>query len=494
MCSARSLLLVLPVFVITVASLGGADAQATPAQDAPGIQKKRLQGMLVFVGLHDEGGQWGVKAGDGTLTPFGRGVNPPKKDKDNKDIEPGVILDLNCPVDANGQCSYVAPADTTLLAGATAPTTTGVVQRLLTMIVDYTACGYPTTVNSTYVTKTYLGANQDGNGGIALKFEQCSYGALTVSPTAFNSVVISPACPAEVVVNCSWSAIANGADSAAKALLGDAVFNNFTHYTYILPLGFESICRWSGLALVPGKQTWLQTSSYGLNRWATAMQESIHNYGLWHSWQGGLEYEDYSTAMGRGNACPNSAEISRMGWSTPAAGGGSLTSSLLTPGVGSTFNLPATYLTSNGNYLRVQPDWLASYSDILQGMNLYLAVRVAKVGDAALAGSYVASINIHTVNASMDNSPGSYWYGDRKISFINWVAPNSQLMLSSFNLVVYGSSWVGTDILRVYLCRYVSSSTECPSLAFLEGRPSPPPSPSPPSPSPPSPPSPTCGE
>ena len=105
--------------------------------------------------------------------------------------------------------------------------------------------------------------------------------------------------------------------------------------------------------------------------------------------------------MGRGDACPNAAEISRLGWATPVANGGALDSSAMTAGLAVSFLLPATYLTDNGNYLRVVPNWLSSYTSPALAKNLYLAVRVPKVGDASLGTGYAYKVNVHEVNATM---------------------------------------------------------------------------------------------
>lgn len=108
--------------------------------------------------------------------------------------------------------------------------------------------------------------------------------------------------------------------------------------------------------------------------------------------------------MGRGDACPNAAEISRMGWATPAVGGGQLNSSALPVGNPRTFTLPATYLTGSGSYLRLLPDWLPNYGDSSSGRNLYIAVRVAKGGDAGLDGSLASMVHVHEVVAVMVSS------------------------------------------------------------------------------------------
>lgn len=124
--------------------------------------------------------------------------------------------------------------------------------------------------------------------------------------------------------------------------------------------------------------------------------------GLWHSWQNGWEYEDYSTAMGRGNACPNAPELARMSWATAAPNGNAVNSMSLAIGVARSFILPATYLTGDGVYVRIQADWLINYPII--GKNLYLAVRVAKGSDTTINANYASRVNIHEVNATMVSS------------------------------------------------------------------------------------------
>ncbi|KAG2444615.1 hypothetical protein HXX76_001359 [Chlamydomonas incerta] len=483
--------------LIAILLIGGRVAvaqQAAPSADAPGIVRKTLRGTLAQVTLDDGGEHWTiVSENDGSLQPFARGVRPPKKDKDGNDITAGSVIGLSCPNDSTGSCTYVASSDTTLLAGGATPgaATNKVVQRNLIMNIDYSSCNYSASHNESSLRTLYLGAAGDGTGGHAIKFEQCSYGGLTFNSTAFTVVTVQPNCTSLILVNCSYSAISNGADAAAKVILGSTAFAAFTHYTYILPPGFESICGWSGLALLPGKQTWLQTSSYGVSRWATVMQESIHNYGPRHSWLGTAEYNDYSTSMGRGNACPNAAELSYMKWATPVTGGSALNASLLPVGQAVTFNLPATYLTGTGNFLRVVPDWIPTAV-----YNVYIAVRVNKIGDSTLANGYPNRLNMHYLNATLDNQlwNGNYQnqYADRKITVLNTTQVNGTTDLPDYKMVVYGGAWVGTDIMRMYICRYSASAAECPaSAAVLEARPSPPPAPltppSPPSPSPPSP-------
>ncbi|EFJ50783.1 metalloproteinase, extracellular matrix glycoprotein VMP11, partial [Volvox carteri f. nagariensis] len=356
-------------------------------------------------------------------------------------------------------------------------------QRVLVMILDYTICGFPAGLDESTTRSLFLGPNGDGTGGIAQKYTQCSYGKFNLNTTAFRAVTVpQTSCSTAITATCSWWAISNNCDLATKALIGNVAFSSFTHYIYIVPPGLP--CPWSGLALLPGNQVWLQTSPYGVYRWATVMQEALHNYGLWHSWANGVEYADNSTAMGRGEACPNAAEISRMGWSSPATGGDAIDSTAL-PQAGTvrSFALPATYLTSTGNFLRVMPDWLPSYyTNPAIAKNLYIAVRVAKGPDAGLLAPFASTVHVHEANATMDNGyPTLYATTDRKITIISTIPSLGRANLTAYNLVVYGGSWASTDTMRVHLCRYTTSPSECPGLGAIEAPPpSPPPSPRPP--------------
>ncbi|GIL49957.1 hypothetical protein Vafri_6156 [Volvox africanus] len=347
------------------------------------------------------------------------------------------------------------------------------------MILDYSACGFAPSLDVDTVTRLYMGPNRDGNGGVAEKFKQCSYGKFNIR--YFQAAVVKPACSIAITSGCSWWAISSGADTAAKAQLGLPFFYNFTYYTYVVPPGLQSVCPWGGLSLLPGKQTWLQSSSYGVLRWATIMQGTIHNFGLYHSWRNGWEYEDYSTPMGRGDTCPNAAEISRLGWATAAAGGGEVNTGVLTaPGTYVTWTLPATYITGDNNYLRVVPNWMPTYGNNTLAKHLYIALRVPKAGDVGMSSTYSNRVHIHEVNATMENGfPGSITFCDRKIQIINMILPNTRQVVPGYNLVVSTGALTSSDTIQVSLCRYEASDSEC--------SPPSPPSPPPQSPSMPSP-------
>ncbi|GLC59094.1 hypothetical protein PLESTB_001447300 [Pleodorina starrii] len=467
-----------------------------PVAAAPAV-RKLIVGELRFITRENTTDRWVIVDAAGEVTLLSNAYTPPEEDSRGNPVSPGAVVQLDCLFSASSssgsECSPDASSVLIVLKPAPSlasfPRNETISQRLLVMILDYLDCDKPANLTEDDVRTLFLGPSQDGAGGIAQKFTQCSYGKFNINATSYRAVVVTDTCTTPITASCAWWAISGRADPATRAIIGSASFSSFTHYTYILPPSLRFACDWSGLAMIPGNQTWLQTSSYGVYRWATAMQESLHNYGLHHSWQNDVEYGDYSSAMGRGDACPNAAEISRMGWATPAVGGDNLDGSILLPGVAKSFVLPATYLTGNNNYLRVLPDWLPTYSQPSLAKNIYIAVRVAKAGDAALGAAYASKVNVHELNATMDNDRQTYRTRDPRIQFIGAVGSLQPLTLDKFKLVLYGGSWVDTDTMRVHLCRFTTSSSECPELSALEPAPPrpPPPSPSPPRPPPPSP-------
>lgn len=149
---------------------------------------------------------------------------------------------------------------------------------LLVMIINYPSCGLPASITENTVRGLFLGPRPDGTS-LAQKFEQCSYGRTTFNVTAFRVLNITQMCNTSISASCAPWTISSSADIVAQAILGIAVFNTYTHYVYILPPGMQRTCPWAGLALVPGQHTWLQTIQNGEYRWATVMQEILHNAG-----------------------------------------------------------------------------------------------------------------------------------------------------------------------------------------------------------------------
>lgn len=151
--------------------------------------------------------------------------------------------------------------------------------KLLAIILDFPPpCNLPATLTEEAVRTLYLGPKWDGTGGIAQKFSLCSYGRLTINETAFRAVRVVIDCSAPIQ-SCAYWVIRSVGEKVARAQIGLQAFSSFSHFTYILPPAMGVVCPWAGLAYLPGKQTWFQTSGYGVYRWAKVMQETLHNFG-----------------------------------------------------------------------------------------------------------------------------------------------------------------------------------------------------------------------
>ncbi|GIM06088.1 hypothetical protein Vretimale_10503 [Volvox reticuliferus] len=455
-------------------------------------------GELQFLNSHiTDTPIWTIRDSDGKMTPIASGFQPPPKDDYGRAIVPGAVVVLPCYIDPSGVCNPIPELKMTIISDTSSTimaNTAPIYRRLLVIILDYSACNYPASLQPADVRRVWLGPDDDGRGGMAQMFTQCSYGKFNLNITAFRAITVRGSCTTGAIEQCSWYDNSVIGDNGAKEQLGKDVFSTFTHFAYIMPPRMRSRCYWAGLALLPGKQIWLQTDYTNIYQSGVIMQETIHNYGLWHSWRNGREYEDYTTPMGRGNVCLSASESSYMGWSSAAEGGDAIDSSILTqPGATLSFVLPATYITGDGNYLRVKPNWLSNYGNASAAKNLYIAVRVNKGGDLRLDPWDANRVHVHEVNAILDNDvSGATRYAYRKISIIGLVTPLSRFDLTDYKLSVYGGSWVKIDTLRVHLCRYEVTPQECPPLYTLEvvpspspPPPSPPPLPSPPSPKPP---------
>ena len=112
---------------------------------------------------------------------------------------------------------------------------------------------------------------------------------------------------------CDAYAMSNAANAAARAKLGDLVFYDFTHFHLVMAV--PSACSWAGLATLGGGvggggQVWLNTNTWTqtFGTFQVPLQESIHNFVLYHGFASGIEYQDKTTFMGTGQACPSVTE------------------------------------------------------------------------------------------------------------------------------------------------------------------------------------------
>ncbi|KAG2436658.1 hypothetical protein HXX76_006186 [Chlamydomonas incerta] len=508
-----------------------------PARQLLEACTRHTAGELTLIDFHDGTQDYALlDKSNGRFEPLGKGKKPPKKDKNGKDLEPGQYMTIGCTVDpSSGQCSFIDATDVAILKPAFIPPATNVRERLLVVVMDAPACGYPAAsgANIANLTKLYFGPSGDGTGGWAARLENCrqvaawrvrSYGEVVWEPRTSGLtqfVTVTPACTWSTSTCDNWG-MANAANAAAKAKLGATAYAAFTHFHLIVAA--PSTCGWAGLATLGGGvggggQVWLNTNAWTqtFGSFQVPLQESIHNFVLYHGWSGGAEYQDKTTFMGSGTACPAVTEKRWLGWASPIAGADNLNSSALTPGVAlGPFNLPGSWATGLGNHIRVQPTWSSSYTSTTAGMNLYFEFRQAAVGDSALDPLLANKVVMHEILAYMDNDLPTYRSSDPRSSYLAAAAPNSRTLLpasaaagaSPYGLVLYvgGVTGAGRDVIPVLLCRFLAADSECPTLANALAavasppppppRPPQPPSPAPspvppsPAPSPPPPPSP----
>ncbi|GIL83703.1 hypothetical protein Vretifemale_12444, partial [Volvox reticuliferus] len=271
-----------PLLLLLLAATGGR-SQEVFQDDDEDLLLARTQvdvvGELQYISVHITKEKfWVIRDSDGKMTQIASGFQPPPKDDYGNDIVPGAVVSVPCYIDPSGVCNPIPELKMTVISDTSSTimaNTEPIYQRLLVIILDMAACGNPASIKPVDAATIWLGPNGDGLGGMAQKFTQCSYGMLNLNATAFRAITVQASCIPEVVDRCSFLSIINIADTGAKAQYGYDVFSTFTHIAYVLPPKMQSVCPWSGLALLPGNRIWLQTAAYGVYRWSTIMQESL---------------------------------------------------------------------------------------------------------------------------------------------------------------------------------------------------------------------------
>ena len=175
--------------------------------------------------------------------------------------------------------------------------------------------------------------------------------------------------------SCDYSGWANAANAAAKAAGVDPAL--YQRVNYVTPA--NSSCGWSGLAYMPGKQSWVQACG------ATGVfsHELGHNLSLHHASTPTSEYGDGSDPMGGASVVDhNGANRTMAGW-MPAG-------SVLDVGITGSYAL-ATVSTNapaaSPQVLRiVKPDTQEYY---------YVSVRQAVNLDAGLSSGYLGNVSVH---------------------------------------------------------------------------------------------------
>ncbi|GIL48404.1 hypothetical protein Vafri_4560 [Volvox africanus] len=363
-------------------------------------------------------------------------------------VPPASIVTLDCTPDPKmpTNCTKISRAEVSRVVAPVARVGTDMKLRLLVMVVSYMAsssCGARAGANVANLRYAYT-----GDLGYMNFLRNCSYGQVTYS----NVTVISTRVLCTGFLDqCDEESIALNARTSATNQYGPAFMSSYSRFTYVLPYGLLSACGWVGLAELSGTQTWYTPDGDGVFNKGTVLQESLHNFGIYHGWRNGSEYQDNSTAMGLGNSCPSAPELRRLGWALPLA---QLNRSTLATRTFKAFMLPATYATSDGNMIRIQPNWLLSKA---YKKNLYLALRMKGGGDRDLLDEFDGKVSIHEVNKSIDNFMA---VGDPRVSLLGTIDPSTVLDIPTYKLRVMSGALVGSTI-TVQICRYEKLPKEC---------------------------------
>ncbi|KAG2498436.1 hypothetical protein HYH03_003694 [Edaphochlamys debaryana] len=485
----RLALLVAAAALLTVASAQGQSG------NAPGQQKKLLgQGYLTAVDGHlgESETEWNLIDSRGkTIHSYGKGKAPPAKDRNGNGLQVGDQVVSECTWDnVTQQCSSLTSSDYQLLGNPLPPPASGMSQKLLILIANNPTC-LPNPLDAgitiDQVRTKYFGADGTGTaqGCVARTVSDCSYGNIQMDPVNSKIDFVVPGCWNTSICE-GYYTIDGFMRNAATAKGID--LTKYDRYHWIVR-GWN--CGWSGAAQTPGTVVWMQP--WGLDTVAL-YQEPIHHYYRWHGYGAtatsngaSVEYKDPTTFMGNGWGCPSAPELATMGWASAAVGAGNLNRDTVRAGPGFTgpFNLPATYLTGAGAYVRMRPDWLPNYylsdgitiNTVQPNRNLYFAVRVGLEADYRTAGAlHDRSLNIHDVQADRDVDPLAVkMSNNRMCNFTTYAKPNTRSVLTRYQLVVYTGNFIGDkqSILPTYFCRYSASDAECPTLATPASSPKP---------------------
>ena len=202
-------------------------------------------------------------------------------------------------------------------AVTTAAASTGA-KKLAILLVKFDAAAADPYTTAQAQSTIFTAANS-----VASYFAEESYGLMTVSGDVFGTYTISINTAA-----CDYTDIGNKARAAATAAGVD--LSSYTQIQYVH--SYLSSCGWSGLAYVPGRDSWLNQA---LNLRVSA-HELSHNYGVHHAstmscTEGGIrvtlssnsancsssEYGDPFSVMGSASTRhTHNQQLASMGWIT----------------------------------------------------------------------------------------------------------------------------------------------------------------------------------
>jgi len=239
-------------------------------------------------------------------------------------------------------------------------------QNTLSILVNFSDSAV--TCNATDIASRLFGASgatvnnnyRESSGGL-VSFSGQAVGPFTINYSASGS--------------CDYLAWGSAAEAAARAAGVDP--SKYSRVNYVTPP--NSTCGWSGLAYMPGRQSWVQACG------ATGVfsHELGHNLSLHHAATPSAEYGDSSDPMGGARVVNhNAANRVMAGWTA-----GSAVLDVLSGGSYALSSVSAQTATASPKVLRLaKPDTNERY---------YISLREAIGLDAGLASGFIDTISVH---------------------------------------------------------------------------------------------------
>ena len=268
-----------------------------------------------------------------------------------------------------------AGSTTTTSSGGTAVASGTVVQgdqKTLSILVNFTDSSLSCTASD--VASRLFNAT---GATVTNNYQQSSLGLVSFSGQAVGPYTINYASTG----TCDYLGWAAAAESAAKAAGIDPSL--YSRVNYVTPS--NSSCGWTGLAYMPGRQSWVQAcGSTG-----TFSHELGHNLSLHHAATPTFEYGDTSDPMGGAQVVDhNGANRVMAGWMPPGS-----VQDIASGGAYSLSTISALTATSSPQVLRlVKADTTEYY---------YVSLREPLNLDAGLSLKYVDTISVHRATGTL---------------------------------------------------------------------------------------------
>ena len=285
----------------------------------------------------------------------------------------GSQLDRQLLVRAKRDVQLLAADGTAVTNGATTPTITPVVsgqQKTLVILTSFS--DKPMSCTAADVTSYVFGSGSS----VHTSMQQSSRNLV-----GFNGTVVGPYnIPYSSTGTCDYNGWGSAAEAAARAAGIDP--SQYNRVNYVTP--GNGSCGWSGLAYMPGRQSWVQScGSTGIYT-----HELGHNLSLHHAGSPTAEYGDGSDPMGGArNVRNNAANQVMAGW-VPTGGVQDVTS-------GGSFAV-----TALGPEAGTQPQVLRlPKADTNE--KYYISLRTVQGLDSGLSATHLNAISVHKASGNL---------------------------------------------------------------------------------------------